>query len=69
VFGVTALLPLLVSASALLVSEERIQPGERAVDHDTLAAAKQQGVRLWQAARQRSIWVPTVFVFLWQVKN
>lgn len=65
----TALLPLLVSASALLVSEERMQPGERADHHDTLASAKQQGVRLWQAARQRSIWVPTVFVFLWQVSE
>jgi len=64
VFGVTALLPLLVAASALLVNEKRAEPSQ--IPDNTVQAAKDQGMKLWQAAKQKSIWVPTIFVFLWQ---
>jgi BT1 family len=72
IFGITAILPLLVAIIATGMDEERV---------DTAAIEKQgigstsdsfmDGIRdqlsiLWGAFQQSSIWKPTLFVFLWQ---
>ncbi len=61
VFAVTAVFPLLVSMVAFWIDEQPVQVTESAV-----AKAQNQAVQLWSALRQPAIWMPLVFVFLWQ---
>jgi folate/biopterin transporter len=61
VFAVTAVFPLLVSAVAFWIDEQPIVIKESAV-----AQANNQVKQLWSALRQKAIWMPLVFVFLWQ---
>ncbi len=67
VFAITATFPLIVSAVAWLIAEERInrsqgkntaQPGMKAVKH--------QIRQLRGAITQKAIWLPTAFIFIWQ---
>ncbi|OLP20253.1 folate-biopterin transporter [Leptolyngbya sp. 'hensonii'] len=60
VFGITASFPLIVSLVAWLIVETRLEhrPDWSAVTH--------QFKQLRQALTQKSIWMPTVFLFLWQ---
>ncbi len=91
VFGMTALFPLIVSGSALLIDEQRVGGAGFSGSRGPTAAAelgrgngagggsgfsggsvllqqlKTQGVALWGAFSTRSILLPTIFVFLWQV--
>jgi folate/biopterin transporter len=60
VFAVTAVFPLLVSAAAWLVREE---PSDGPLG---LVVVQEQMVLLRQAVTQRAIWMPTLFLFLWQ---
>lgn len=109
VFVLTAVFPLIVSASALLIDEQRIPARRQAVAaaagapagdleqwqqpkqqqrQEQLAIAKasrssvgsswssdlvqqlvHQGGALWGAVKQKHILLPTVFVFLWQVRD
>ncbi len=62
VFAITAVFPLLVSGAAFLISEEPVT----ASDDDGKAVVKDQIQQLWQALKQKAIWMPTVFLFLWQ---
>ena len=64
VFEITALFPLIVSAAAWFISEV---PVEKATDvnHNWLTV-KDQIKQLRQAITQKSIWLPTAFVFIWQ---
>lgn len=82
VFGLTALFPLVVSASALLIDEKPV--ARRAGVHvgsgsdggglvaagppppQLFAQMLSQGQALWGAVRRRDILLPTIFVFLWQ---
>jgi folate/biopterin transporter len=60
VFGITATFPLIVSLVAGLIAEER-------VEHSTdWSVVKHQVVQLKAALVQRSIWMPTAFLFIWQ---
>ncbi|KAJ0034954.1 hypothetical protein Pint_24793 [Pistacia integerrima] len=71
VFGVTALLPLLTSGVAVLVQEQRVVgpawgqnlplggPG-------FLESSKQNIIQLWGAVKQPNVFLPTLFIFLWQ---
>jgi folate/biopterin transporter len=61
VFGITALFPLIVSAVAWLIVEVPVTepPDWRIV--------RQQLAQLRRAITQRNIWMPTAFLFLWQV--
>jgi folate/biopterin transporter len=60
VFAVTAAFPLIVSAVAWLISESRVtQPMDWAIVRNQLQ-------QLRQAVTQKSIWLPTAFLFLWQ---
>ncbi|CAA7049596.1 unnamed protein product [Microthlaspi erraticum] len=73
VFGVTALLPLLTSAVAVLVNEQRVvrpAPGQKVnmalVSPGFLQTSKQNMVQLWGAIKQPNVFLPTLFIFLWQ---
>lgn len=60
VFGITATFPLIVSGVAWLIAESPLdyQPGWQEV--------KQQVKQLRNAVTQKSIWLPTAFLFIWQ---
>lgn len=60
VFGITASFPLIVSAVAWLIAESPVtEPPDWAVVRHQLG-------QLRQAITQKAIWMPTVFLFLWQ---
>jgi folate/biopterin transporter len=62
VFAITAVFPLLVSAAAFLITEEPVTSGA----DERKSMAKDQIQQLWQALGQKAIWMPTLFLFLWQ---
>ena len=62
VFALTAAFPLLVSAAALWISEEPVA----LADGNRETVVKEQMQQLWQALTQKAIWMPTLFLFLWQ---
>jgi folate/biopterin transporter len=62
VFAITAVFPLLVSAAALLITEEPVTSAAE----ERKNMAKDQIMQLWQAIGQKVIWMPTLFLFLWQ---
>ena len=64
VFEITALFPLIVSAAAWFISEVPVQKATD-VNHNWLTV-KDQIKQLRQAVTQKSIWLPTAFVFIWQ---
>ncbi|XP_074292326.1 folate-biopterin transporter 1, chloroplastic [Silene latifolia] len=71
VFGVTAFLPLITSAVAVLVQERRILgPSSEfngTVDNSNLIESfKRSVVQLWETVKQPNVYYPTLFVFLWQ---
>lgn len=71
VFGVTALLPLLTSAVAVLVKEQPTLGTARGQTFsfarpEFLESSKQSIIQLWVSVRQPSIFLPTLFIFLWQ---
>lgn len=63
VFLVTAVFPLLVSAAAIWIHELPIGHKESAAANDSIRSQMQQ---LWQALTRKVIWMPTLFLFLWQ---
>ncbi|WP_310425596.1 folate/biopterin family MFS transporter [Chamaesiphon sp. VAR_48_metabat_135_sub] len=62
VFAITAVFPLLVSAAAWLISEEPVT----SADGERKAIVTDQIQQLWAALSQKAIWMPTLFLFLWQ---
>lgn len=61
VFEITAIFPLIVCGAAWLISEEPIQ------SINPVSQTNQSQIKLlWQAIKQKSILLPTAFVFLWQ---
>ena len=71
VFGVTALLPLMTSTVAVLVNEERLPLEERSVSlsvssSELIERSKQRIMQIWNSVKQPSIFLPTLFIFLWQ---
>ena len=67
VFTITAFLPFLVAATALLIDEKPV-PKTSITDpnNSALDGIKAQVSELWGAMKQPSIWKPTLFLFLWQ---
>jgi folate/biopterin transporter len=63
IFVITACFPLLVSFSAFLIGEEK--PALPSLNNP-LANTKNQLQQLGQTIRQKSILLPTIFIFLWQ---
>ena len=66
VFQITAIFPLIVSGVAWLIAEEKISQN----DHDDLEAQeslfKGQIQKLWGAVKQKQVWLPIAFLFVWQ---
>ena len=60
VFGVTATFPLIVAIVAWLISEEAIQ------EKSNFKAVWHQAQQLKAAFSQKAIWMPALFLFLWQ---
>ena len=60
VFATTALFPLIISIVAWLIAESRVESGDRR------AIIWEQVKQLKGAISQKSIWLPTAFLFLWQ---
>lgn len=60
VFAITATFPLIVSLVAWLIGELQV------TERTNWAIVRQQLGQLRQAVGRRSIWMPTVFLFLWQ---
>ncbi|CAM6036159.1 unnamed protein product [Sphagnum compactum] len=77
VFGITAILPLLTSAAAGLVHEEPLIRDHVVSDFPSLDApegpemtfldiSNSQLGFLWETVKEPSIFLPTMFIFLWQ---
>ncbi|GAY58317.1 hypothetical protein CUMW_186130 [Citrus unshiu] len=71
VFGVTALLPLITSGVAVLVKEQQVLGPSRRQnlplgDPSFFESSKQNMFQLWEAVKQPNVFLPTLFVFLWQ---
>jgi folate/biopterin transporter len=63
VFEITATFPLIVSGVAWLIAEERISKD----NPDTqIAPVKGQIEQLWGALKQKQVWLPIAFLFVWQ---
>lgn len=63
VFAVTAAFPMLVSIAAWWIIERPIGHEDGAAATETI---KSQIRQLWQALTQKVIWMPTLFLFIWQ---
>jgi folate/biopterin transporter len=60
VFAITATFPLIVSLVAWIIQEDPVE------ESPTWSVIQGQMGQLWQAIRQRAIWMPALFLFLWQ---
>ncbi len=60
VFWITASFPLIISAVAWLIAESPVSV------RSDLSTVKNQLRQLRQALSQKSIWLPTAFIFIWQ---
>ncbi|MCC3415097.1 MULTISPECIES: folate/biopterin family MFS transporter [unclassified Microcoleus] len=60
IFLITASFPLIVSTTAWLITEEKVN---KRTDFETV---KDQLKQLRQAVAEKTIWLPTAFLFLWQ---
>ena len=66
VFGITALFPLIVSGVAWLIAESPVNKNSQDSNHTNSLSIKHQLGQLRQAITQKSIWLPTAFIFIWQ---
>ncbi len=63
VFEITASFPLIVSAVAWLIAEEKITKDDSELK---ISPVKEQITQLWSAIKQKQIWLPIAFLFCWQ---
>ncbi|BCX06276.1 MAG: MFS transporter [Fischerella sp.] len=66
VFWITASFPLIVSAVAWFIAESPVSKDGSENDHTNLGSIQHQLRQLRQAITQKSIWLPTAFLFIWQ---
>ncbi|MEH2312007.1 MAG: folate/biopterin family MFS transporter [Nostoc sp.] len=66
VFAITALFPLIVSGVAWLIAESPVRKDSQDNDHTNSLPIKHQLKQLRQAITQKTIWLPTAFIFVWQ---
>ncbi|MEH2143354.1 folate/biopterin family MFS transporter [Nostoc sp.] len=66
VFGITALFPLIVSGVAWLIAESPVSKDSQDNNHTNSLPIKHQLKQLRQAITQKTIWLPTAFIFVWQ---
>ncbi|NEQ30747.1 MAG: folate/biopterin family MFS transporter [Leptolyngbya sp. SIO4C5] len=60
IFGITAVFPLIVSLVAGLIAETPV------TESSSFAVVRTQVKQLWGAISQKAIWMPALFLFLWQ---
>ena len=70
-FCVTALLPLLTSAAAVLVKEQCVLGSTSGVNLALTSSGFQERsqhhmIQLWNAAKQPNVFFPPFLIFLWQ---
>ncbi len=65
IFEITATFPLIVSGVAWLITEEKVVPNSDSQKTEN-SLVKEQIQQLWGAIKQKSIWLPTAFLFIWQ---
>ncbi|MEO0013512.1 MAG: hypothetical protein RLZZ535_1901 [Cyanobacteriota bacterium] len=63
VFEITASFPLIVSAVAWLITEEKINRDDATTQ---ISPVKSQIQQLWGAIKQKQVWLPIAFLFAWQ---
>ena len=61
VFLITALFPLIISSVAWLIAEQPINKDDKKSNN-----TKDQLLQIRQAITQKAIWLPTLFIFIWQ---
>ncbi|MDZ7967081.1 MAG: folate/biopterin family MFS transporter [Nostoc sp. DedSLP03] len=66
VFGITALFPLIVSGVAWLIAESPVSQDAQDSNQTNPLPIKHQLGQLRQAISQKTIWLPTAFIFIWQ---
>ncbi|WP_414517527.1 folate/biopterin family MFS transporter [Nostoc sp. PCC 9305] len=66
VFGITALFPLIVSGVAWLIAESPVSQDAQDSNQTNSVPIKHQLGQLRQAISQKTIWLPTAFIFIWQ---
>ncbi|KAL3648970.1 hypothetical protein CASFOL_005373 [Castilleja foliolosa] len=71
VFGLTALLPLITSAVSVLVKEQPVPGPARGLNilpdsTGFIESSKSSLIQLRDAVRQPNVFLPTLFIFLWQ---
>lgn len=66
IFGITAFFPLIVSGVAWLIAESPIRKDSQDGNHTNSPTIKHQLKQLRQAITQKTIWLPTAFIFVWQ---
>ncbi|XP_073054401.1 folate-biopterin transporter 1, chloroplastic isoform X1 [Primulina eburnea] len=66
VFGLTAVLPLITSAVAVLVKEQPVLGSARGESSGFVQTSKHSMIQLWDTVKQPNVFLPTVFIFLWQ---
>ncbi|CAH9132963.1 unnamed protein product [Cuscuta epithymum] len=70
VFGLTALLPLITSAVSVLVNEHPVRgplKGQNiSLDDSFFKSSKNNIIQLWEAVKDPNVFLPTIFIFLWQ---
>lgn len=66
VFQITAIFPLIVAAVAGLIAEEPVNKNSSEKTPAKNYQIKPQLQHLWQAIKQKSILLPTAFIFIWQ---
>lgn len=71
VFGLTALLPLITSGVAVLVKEQPMHGAGRGQNLSLQSpgfyqTSRHKIIQLWATIRQPNVFLPTLFLFLWQ---
>nr|GLL43691.1 folate-biopterin transporter 1, chloroplastic isoform X1 [Ipomoea trifida] len=70
VFGATALLPLITSAVSVLVNEQPVHGPARgqnlSLETSFFESSKNSIIQLWGAVKEPNVFLPTLFIFLWQ---
>ena len=63
VFEITAAFPLIISAVAWIIAEEKIDKEDFEAKESPV---KVQIKQLWSALKQKQVWLPIAFLFVWQ---
>ncbi len=66
VFWITATFPLIICATAWLITESPVEKTKSDGKNSNFEDVKQQIKLLRQAISQKVIWLPTAFLFIWQ---